>query len=219
MTRWRVERARDSAAALHEWAIPDPPARAVWLFEPTAPALVLGSAQPAAHVDAAAAASAGVQVVRRRSGGGAVLLVPAQALWVDVVIPAGDVLWQADVGAAFHWLGDAWAAALRAVDGPNAVVHRGAMVRSPWSAMVCFAGLGPGEVTVGGRKVVGISQRRTRSAARFQCAAYARWDAPLLHALLSEPRPSLGELQDMAAPAGDDLGALGDALVAALEDL
>jgi len=124
------------------------------------------------------------------------------------------------VSRSARWLGEAWVRALAdlrpAVAGQ---VHTGPIDHGRWGRQVCFAGLGPGEVTVGGRKVVGISQRRTRSAARFQCAAYARWDAPLLHALLSEPRPSLGELQDMAAPAGDDLGALGDALVAALEDL
>jgi lipoate-protein ligase A len=57
------------------------------------------------------------------------------------------------------------------------------MVRTEWSELVCFAGLGPGEVTVGGRKVVGISQRRTRDAARFQCVAYETWDADALGAL------------------------------------
>jgi lipoate-protein ligase A len=29
--------------------------------------------------------------------------------------------------------------------------------------MVCFAGLGPGELQIGGRKIVGISQRRERA--------------------------------------------------------
>jgi hypothetical protein len=32
--------------------------------------------------------------------------------------------------------------------------------------------------------VVGISQRRTRAAARFQCAAYRRWDPEPLMRLL-----------------------------------
>jgi lipoate-protein ligase A len=122
----------------------------------------------------------GIDVARRRSGGGAVFVEPGGTLWVDVVLPRGDPLWDDDVGRAAHWLGDAWAAAI----GDRAVVHRGAMVRGPLSDLVCFAGLGPGEVTVDGHKVVGISQRRTRDAARFQCVAYERWDPqPLRDAL------------------------------------
>jgi lipoate-protein ligase A len=122
----------------------------------------------------------GIEVVRRRSGGGAVYVAPGGELWVDVVVPRGDDLWDDDVGRATYWLGDAWATAI----GDRAVVHRGAMVHHEWSALVCFAGLGPGEVTVDGRKVVGISQRRTREAARFQCVAYERWDPQPLVDLL-----------------------------------
>ena len=101
--------------------------------------------------------------MRRRSGGGAVLVGPGQAVWIDVVVPAGDPLWADDVGRAGWWLGEVWAAALAAAGLPGGEVWRGAQVRSAWSDRVCFAGLGAGEVTVGGRKVVGISQRRTRA--------------------------------------------------------
>lgn len=133
---------------------------------------MLGSRQPDVALD-------GIEVVRRRSGGGAVFVDPATTLWIDVVVPRDDELWDDDVGRAVHWLGDVWAAAV----GPPAIAHHGAMVRSPWSDVVCFAGLGPGEVTVDGRKAVGISQRRTRAWARFQCVAYAEWDAGPLTAL------------------------------------
>jgi lipoate-protein ligase A len=136
------------------------------MFEVDQPALVLGSTQPMIDLD-------GIEVVRRRSGGGAVYLEPGGTLWVDVVVPRGDELWDDDVGRATYWLGEAWAAAV----GGGAVVHRGPMVRTEWSDLVCFAGLGPGEVTVDGRKVVGISQRRSRAAARFQCVTYETWDA------------------------------------------
>ena len=142
----------------------------MWIFEIEQPALVLGSSQPMVDVR-------GIEVVRRRSGGGAVWLEPGGTLWVDVLVPRGDELWDDDVGRATHWLGDAWARAV----GVNSLVHRGPMVRTEWSDLVCFAGLGPGEVTIDGRKVVGISQRRTRDAARFQCVAYERWNPePLL---------------------------------------
>jgi hypothetical protein len=42
--------------------------------------------------------------------------------------------------------------------------------------LVCFAGIGAGEVLVGGAKVVGISQRRDRRGSRFQCVAHRSWD-------------------------------------------
>ena len=147
-----VDRQVGSAAAFHQRALPDPVRRAVWWFEVERPALVLGSAQADAVVDRAAASAAGVDVVRRRSGGGAVLLTPGDVTWLDVVIPSDDRLWDDDVGRAFHWLGEAWAAALAAVGISSVAVHRGALRRGPWSDLVCFAGLGPGEVMVAGRK-------------------------------------------------------------------
>jgi lipoate-protein ligase A len=171
-------------------------------MEATRPALVLGSTQPASSVDEEACAAAGIDVVRRRSGGGAVLVVPGEVLWVDVIVPAGDGLWDDDVGRAVHWLGDAWVRALAAVGVADADVHRDGLVATPWSSRVCFAGLGPGEVTQAGRKVVGISQRRTRAAARFQCAVLASWDAEAMARLVRAPesphRPTVAELASAA---------------------
>ena len=174
----------------------------MWFLEASAPALVLGSAQPDTSIDRGACERAGVEVVRRRSGGGAVLLEPGEALWVDVIVPAGDPLWDRDVGRASHWLGAVWLAALADSGRAGAAVHRGALVRTEWSSVICFAGLGPGEVTVGGRKVVGISQRRTRDAARFQCVALSVWDPAPIAALCAPPRPTAAELAPVAAGVG-----------------
>jgi lipoate---protein ligase len=199
---WTVERRSMSAADFHALEVPEPAERVVWVAEPTGAALVLGSAQPESDVRGGVT----IEVVRRRSGGGAVLVVPGEVLWVDVVVPAGDGLWDDDVGRASHWLGDVWAAALGEL-GVAADVHRGPLVRSAWSAEVCFAGVGPGEVSTGGRKVVGISQRRTRTAARFQCAALARWDPTALLSLLAiDARPA--ELVPVATGVGVPLGDL-----------
>jgi len=154
------------------------------VLEVDRPALVLGSTQPEEIVDRAAASRLGVEIARRRSGGGAVLLQPGGTVWVDVEVPRGDPLWDDDVGRAAWWLGDLWARALAAVGVRDAVVHRGALERRPGSDLVCFAGLGAGEVTVGGAKAVGISQRRTRAGARFQCAAPRTWDAATLAAVV-----------------------------------
>jgi lipoate-protein ligase A len=173
---WNIERARGTATEFH--ARPIPTERTVWIFEVERPALVLGSRQPLIE-------AAGVEVVRRRSGGGAVYLQPGGALWVDVVVPRDDELWDDDVGRATYWLGQAWAEAI----GSGARVHRSAMVRTAWSDLVCFAGLGPGEVTIAGEKVVGISQRRTRDAARFQCVAYEEWNPQPFRELLHVDAP------------------------------
>ena len=163
MTGWDVRRRRGAPAELfhHEW----PDRRTIWLLEPTEIAVVLGSTQPDDVV------VTGTPAVRRRSGGGAVLMEPGGLVWVDVFLPAGDPLWEVDVGRAFGWLGRAWADAV----GAGARAHEGPLVSSEWSTLVCFAGLGPGEVTVDGAKVVGISQRRTRAGALFQCAALLEW--------------------------------------------
>jgi lipoate-protein ligase A len=198
---WRVERRPLGVGAFHALEVPDPAERTVWVAQPADPALVLGSTQP----DTLVRPGAAIEVVRRRSGGGAVLVVPGDVLWVDVIVPAGDELWDDDVGRAAHWLGRTWAAALAEL-GVAAAVHTGGLVPAPSSAEVCFAGLGPGEVTVAGRKVVGISQRRTRSAARFQCAVLGRWDAVALADLLVGVEPDA--IADVAAGVGVPLDSL-----------
>ena len=202
MRTWDVVHRCEAASAFHARPIPEPSTRSVWVCDATQPALVLGSAQGAALADHGACARAGTEVVRRRSGGGAVLVVPGDLLWVDVLVPAGDPLWSADVGTAFHWLGEVWQEALAEL-GLRAAVHRGALVRPPWSDLVCFAGTGPGELLDStGAKVVGMSQRRTRDAARFQCAALARWDpVALLDLLALEPAARKKAARDLRGAA------------------
>jgi len=102
-------------------------------------------------------------------------LDPAQGVWIDVVLPRGDPLWSDDVGAAFEWLGAAWVRALASL-GVAAESHRGTPVATLEGRIVCFAGVGSGEVSVGGAKLVGLSQRRTREGARFQCLVHGHWE-------------------------------------------
>jgi len=144
----------------------------------------MGSTQAGSVVDPGRARAAAVDVVRRRSGGGAVLVEPGALVWVDVLVPAGDRLWAGDVGVAFAWLGRAWAGALHDVGETAASPYDGPLLTSPWSTRVCFAGMGPGEVSVDGVKVVGMCQRRTRAGALFQCAALLRWEPDRLLAVL-----------------------------------
>lgn len=178
-----------SAEEGHNWepAYSEPEIRLVRTVVPT---LVLGSTQPGGLLDPAAAEAAGYDVVRRRSGGGIVELGPS-ALWVDVAIPSDDPRWADDVGRAAEWVGRAWTAALapylRDDLAGSLVVHRGRPVASQEGRSACFAGVGPGEVLVGERKVVGISQRRTRAGAWFQCVAYSPWCPRWLGLLALDP--------------------------------
>lgn len=172
-------------------------------------------------VDRGAADVAGIDVVRRRSGGGAVLVEPGGVVWVDVVIPPDDPLADDDVGRAAEWVGAAWAGALATVGHRGGQLHRGALVQTPWSRAVCFGGLGPGEVTLAGRKVVGVAQRRTRLGARFQTAALLWWEPATLVGLLrlEDPAAAVADLSGRAL--GVEVGEepLLDALLAQLDGL
>ncbi len=155
---------------------------------PTQPAIVLGSTQSSDVVDADAAQVAGMDVVRRRSGGGAVLVTPDDPVWVDLWLPVGDPLWRADVTGAFGWVGAAWAAALghHGLAGLE-VQGSGPGACTSWSSLICFGGVGAGEVSIRGRKVVGLAQRRNRSGAWFHTACVRHWDPTLLVEMLDLP--------------------------------
>lgn len=197
---WLVEERRGGAQELHD---ADPPVgrRRLIVHEVVRPALVLGSTQRVDGVEARAA-DAGVEVARRRSGGGAVLLRPGEQTWVDVVVPAGDPLWDDDVERATWWLGRSWAALLAELGLHDLRVHERGVTDRTLGRLACFAALGPGEVQASGRKVVGISQRRTRDLIRLQCVVYERWDPWTLLDLLGPAGPAtLGPaLMEAAGP-------------------
>ena len=190
---WTIVERTGSVRALHGTAAGARPRREIQIMRPTAGAVVIGSGQRPGTVDEAAARRRRLPVVRRRSGGGVVLVTPADLLWVDVVIPRGDPLWHPDVGRAFLWLGRAWRRALAGC-GIAAETYEGAYETGRWGSLVCYAGRGPGEVFVEGRKVVGLSQRRSSTGARFQSGLLRRW----------EP----AELAGLCAPAGPERQAL-----------
>lgn len=157
-------------------------------YRVTRPAVILGSRQQDSLVDRARCEQLGLDVVRRRSGGGAVFLHPDEALWIDIVVPRGTLAVGDDVRESMLWAGTKWRLAIEnALSAPakggrtetvhaDYSVHNGAMIETPWSDLVCFAGIGPGEVLQDGLKCVGLSQRRTREGLRIQGLAY--WSAP-----------------------------------------
>lgn len=165
----------EDPGTFHARAFADAP-RSLWIpkLSPS-PTLVLGSSQKADTVNAEVLVRNEVQLASRRSGGGAVLVSSEDLVWFDVVLPTTDPLWTPDVGRSFDWIGLACQRALAEI-GVSAELHTGPLQHSHWSRRVCFAGLGPGELTLAGKKLVGMSQRRTRAAARIQVAILRRWD-------------------------------------------
>lgn len=174
----RPSRSEGSAQEFHDREFSGP--LAVEIRQINSPALVLGSTQPRDLLDNDRARADGWEIARRRSGGGLVILEPGAGLWLDVFLPRSHRRLDNDVNRAFHWLGEAWASAidsLLATPGGIVRVHRGPLTRGEFGRFLCFAGLGPGEVSVGAAKIVGMSQRRNRDGARFQCLALLRHDS------------------------------------------
>ena len=122
--------------------------------------VVLGGRQSMADLDAGALARDGIRVLRRHGGGGAVLLRPADR-WVELWLPAPIGARDHDVRSTAYLVGGWWQAALSA-HAVDATAHRGAVLDPDQGSVACFAGLGPGELTLRGRKVLGISQWRVR---------------------------------------------------------
>jgi lipoate---protein ligase len=225
MPSWHIRHVTGEVGAFHARDLPTD--RRVATFSQTdRPTLVLGSSQRLDSVDSKSAARRGIDIVRRRSGGGGVLLWPDEFVWLDLEIPATDELWSDDVGRAMWWVGELWRAALADVE-PRAVVYQGHLQRTRWSSDICFAGTGPGEVMVDTAKLVGVSQRRTRLAARFQTMVHLHWRpdvvASLVAASLGVEGPSAADLAPLvktcAASAADITARLTARLTSALHSL
>jgi len=222
---WEVAAHVGPAAGLHSLDLPAG-AGVVHQCIPSSRALVLGSTQPDAMVDAARAAAAGYSVARRRSGGGVVAVAADEVVWVDIVIAPDDPFWDDDVGRAGMWVGDAWCRALQSL-GVTAglAVHPGAPLRRELGRVVCFDGLGAGEVTAAdttGRphKLVGLSQRRGRWGARFQTIVHRHWRPEDWAGCLAECPPGLGEalesVTDLSAVLGGSFLPTADEVTGAL---
>lgn len=212
---WSVH---DSIGDAGEFHASDPtPVRSATFHTVATSTLVLGSAQRVSDVNDRVAGALGIAVVKRRSGGGAVLLVPGEFVWLDLVIPAGDALWEDDIGKAMVWVGELWQRSLADIGVSGEVCDVAGGGDGRWARQVCFAGIGRGEVVVGDesgeRKVVGVSQRRTRAAARFQSLCHLRWRPELVAALVAAPHPLATDLAAPVATVAASRGALRDALV------
>lgn len=227
MSEYELLEFTETPSAFHLREIPEVPTPQIWWNRLTKPALVLGSAQrDVSIIDTDACAAEGIDVVRRRSGGGAVLLIPDQVVWFDVIVPAGSINGLGDdVHAPMLWLGEHLATALaRSIQVGAQVSSEGrievkgpGMVTTQWSSLLCFDGVGPGEVLLGGSKLVGMSQRRTRTASRLQCCWYRSYNPARLPGLFRpDVRPDLSQLAPVATLDLPDAGALVGSIAAQL---
>jgi lipoate---protein ligase len=146
--------------------------------------LVLGGNQSTDVIDLSR--DPAVNVRRRRGGGGLVLLGP-EDLWIDWWIPHGDPRWSHDVRVSSIRVGAWWAEALRRHTSGDVRVHDGALEGESEFRLVCFAGRGPGEVFVEGRKTVGLTQWRVREGVFVSTVLHAGPTTDVLEYLRQVP--------------------------------
>ena len=201
---WPVEFAEGTAQELQD--LDTGARRSIRVNRVVRPAIVLGSRQDSSRLSREGLT--GIDLATRRTGGAAMWLEPGAQVWIDLVVTRGEQFHREDVGEASRLAGRLWSAVL----GAPTRVWSGGMSAPRAQELACFAGVGPGEVVVGRRKLVGISQRRTARCSRIQCVAYLRWEpAGLLRALglgADGPRDELGaqvrrSLVDGVAVIGD----------------
>lgn len=170
-------------------SVEEPTMFVVRLGEPT---LVLGSSQSLEMLDTG---RIGEVVVRRRRGGGGVVLLQPDDLWIDWWIPASDARWSRDVHASSLRVGGWWSDALSSQVEGDIVVHDGPLEGDLRHRVVCFAGRGPGEVFVNGRKAVGIAQWRVREGIFLTSVLPAGSTSSVVDFLLESP-PGLRDALD-----------------------
>ena len=214
----RINRLTGSCEEFHHRPFPGANEPVISLFIPIQPAIILGSTQESSLINEKACVANNIEIVKRRSGGGVVFLANDSTIWIDVEIPREHSLWVNDVGDSSLWLGEVFKKELSKLCDVNLELHRSGLIKTVWSPLICFAGRGPGEVfTEDGRKVVGISQRRTRDWARFQCAVSLQWKPELLLELLNEPRPTISEIENCGSNLSLDSATVATKLTEAIQ--
>ena len=123
------------------------------------PCLSLGRNQPATDADLPACRAAGIDLVRRPTGGRAIL--HADELTYSVALMAGDPRAAGGIVESYRRLSEGLLAGLRRL-GVEAVQARGQRKPASGLTAICFETPSDYEITVGGRKLVGSAQWRSR---------------------------------------------------------
>jgi len=159
------------------------------------PTLVLGGSQSRSVVDSLKLD--GTALRRRRGGGGLVLLRP-EDLWIDWWIPHGDPRWSGDVHVSSIRAGHWWADELVHFTKESVSVYEGSLDGEAEYRVVCFAGRGPGEVFLGDRKAVGVTQWRVREGVFLSTVLHAEPTSDVIEYLHDIPEGLEGALDHQA---------------------
>lgn len=137
-----------------------PPTLRLYGWNP--PCLSLGQAQPAAEVDWDACRQLGIDVVRRSTGGRAILHV--DELTYSLVAPENDPRVAGDIVSSYRKISAGLLAGLRLLNVPGleSKPQASPAQRKPPLSPVCFQAPSHYEITVGGKKLVGSAQKRSR---------------------------------------------------------
>lgn len=124
----------------------------------SSPTLSFGRNQRTDGYEPKALAQAGLDVVRRPTGGRAIL--HHREITYSVTAPAepGE-----PIAAAYEWINELLLAALRSLGVDAEIARRAGRAPAP-DANPCFATAARGEITAGGRKLVGSAQYREGGA-------------------------------------------------------
>lgn len=151
------------------------------------PTLVLGSTQ---SIEVLNRDRLGDLALRRRRGGGGLVLLQPDDIWIDWWIPVDDGRWRGDVHASSRVAGQWWATALAQFVSGEISVHEGPLEGDPAYRLICFAGRGPGEVFVDGKKAAGVTQWRVREGVFVSTVLHAHASREVL-TYLGEPPDGL----------------------------
>lgn len=148
-------------------------------------------------------------MVRRRRGGGGVVLVQPDDLWLDWWIPRSDPRPSEDVTRNSLLAAEWWYRALSPVLSSAPQIHGGPLQIEKSLRDVCFAGSGPGELFVEGKKLLGVTQWNVREGV-FLSTMIPAWPLHDLSTALRNVPDGLTDALDRVVTARD-LGILGRA--------
>ena len=183
-----------------------PPTLRLYAWEP--PCLSLGRAQKVSDADLGALQSAGFDLVRRSTGGKAIL--HADELTYSVVTPQGEARVAGGIVESYRRLSAGLVRGLERLGVPNLTADRRSSPPPPGGAgggsgPVCFEVPSDYEITVGGRKLVGSAQMRSRGVVLQHGTLPLYGDITRICALLAA-RPDPIQVHARALTVTDALG-------------
>ena len=125
--------------------------------------------------------------VRRRRGGGGIVLLQPDDIWIDWWIPASDSRWSPDVHVSSINVGVWWKEALEAQLSKAVSIHEGPLEGEQEHRVICFAGKGPGELFIDGKKTVGVTQWRVREGTFLSSVIHAKDSSEVVSVLKDIP--------------------------------